>query len=81
MDENLPGLGAQRRIVQWAFAEDTKLGDIKRFDINNGYAVVQLTATYKKGLMDVEDASVTVLPILRKKKKAEKIKAGIVENL
>lgn len=75
MDENLPGLGAQRRIVQWAFAEDTKLGDIKRFDINNGYAVVQLTATYKKGLMDVEDASVTVLPILRKKKKAEKIKA------
>lgn len=76
MDENLPGLGAQRRIVQWAFAEDTELGDIKRFDVNNGYAVVQLTATYKKGLMDVEDASVTVLPILRKKKKAEKIKAA-----
>lgn len=76
MDENLPGLGAQRRIVQWAFAEDTKLGDIKRFDINNGYAVVQLTATYKKGLMDVEDASVTVLPLLRKQKKAEKIKAA-----
>ncbi len=76
MDENLPGLGAQRRIVQWAFADDTNLGDIKRFDINNGYAVVQLTATYKKGLMDVEDASVTVLPLLRKKKKAEKIKAA-----
>ncbi|NNJ88824.1 MAG: peptidylprolyl isomerase [Eudoraea sp.] len=76
MDENLPGLGAQRRIVQWAFADDTELGDIKRFDINNGYAVVQLTATYKKGLMDVEDASVTVLPILRKKKKAENIKAA-----
>jgi peptidyl-prolyl cis-trans isomerase D len=76
MDENLPGLGAQRRIVQWAFAEDTELGDIKRFDVNNGYAVVQLTATYKKGLMDVEDASVTVLPILRKKKKAEKIRAA-----
>lgn len=75
MDENLPGLGAQRRIVQWAFSDDTKLGDIKRFDVNNGYAVVQLTAIYNKGLMDVEDASVTVLPILRKKKKAEKIKA------
>ncbi|MBT8283375.1 MAG: SurA N-terminal domain-containing protein [Muriicola sp.] len=75
MDENLPGLGAQRRIVQWAFNEETKLGDIRRFDVNNGYAVVQLTATYKAGLMDVEDASVTVLPILRKQKKAEKIKA------
>jgi peptidyl-prolyl cis-trans isomerase D len=76
LDENLPGLGAQRRIVQWAFADDTELGDIKRFDINNGYAVVQLTAIYKKGLMDVEDASVTVLPILRKKKKAERIKTA-----
>ena len=76
MDENLPGLGAQRRIVQWAFSEDTELGDIRRFDVNNGYAVVQLTATYKEGLMDVEDASVTVLPILRKQKKAEKIKAS-----
>lgn len=76
MDENLPGLGAQRRIVQWAFSDDTKLGDIRRFDVNEGYAVVQLTATYKEGLMDVEDASVTVLPLLRKKKKAERIKTA-----
>jgi len=75
MDENLPGLGAQRRIVQWAFNEETELGAIKRFDINNGYAVVQLTAVYRKGLMAVEDASVTVLPLLRKEKKAAKIMA------
>ena len=75
MDENLPGLGMQRRIVQWAFNDDTKLGDIRRFDVNDGYAVVQLTATYKKGLMAAEDASVTVLPLLRKEKKAAKIKA------
>jgi peptidyl-prolyl cis-trans isomerase D len=51
------------------------LGDIRRFDVNDGYAVVQLTATYKKGLMAAEDASVTVLPLLRKEKKAAKIKA------
>jgi peptidyl-prolyl cis-trans isomerase D len=75
MDENLPGLGTQRRIVQWAFNEETELGAIKRFDINNGYAVVQLTAIYRKGLMAVEDASVTVLPLLRKEKKAAKIMA------
>jgi peptidyl-prolyl cis-trans isomerase D len=73
MDEVLPGLGAQRAVVQWAFNEDTELGGIKRFSINNGYAVVQLTATYREGLMSVEDASATVLPILRKEKKAERI--------
>ena len=73
MDENLPGLTAQRAIVKWAFNEDTKLGDVKRFNLSSGYAVVQLTGTYRKGLMSVEDASATVLPILRKEKKAAQI--------
>lgn len=73
MDENLPGLGAQRAIVQWAFNDETKAGDIKRFNINNGYAVVQLTAKYDEGLMSVEDASATVLPKIRKERKAAQI--------
>ena len=73
MDENLPGLSAQRSIVQWAFNEDTEVGDIKRFNINNGYAVVQLTAKYKEGLMSAEDASATALPKIRKEKKADQI--------
>lgn len=73
MDENLPGLGAQRSIVQWAFNSDSSIGDIKRFDLSDGYAVVRLTAKYAKGLMSSEDASATVLPILRKQKKAVQI--------
>jgi peptidyl-prolyl cis-trans isomerase D len=77
LDESLPGLGTQRAVVQWAFNDDTEVGDIKRFGINNGYAVVQLTAKYKEGLMDVEDASATVLAKIRKEKKAAKI---IAEN-
>lgn len=77
MDENLPGLSSQRSIVQWAFNEDTEVGDIKRFNINSGYAVVQLTAKYNEGLMAVEDASATALPKIRKEKKAAKI---IAEN-
>lgn len=73
MDENLPGLDNQRNIVQWAFNEETNIGDIKRFSIGNGYAVVQLTATYEEGIMSVEDASATVLPKIRKEKKAAQI--------
>lgn len=76
MDENLPGLGAQRRIVQWAFNEETNVGDVRRFDLNNGYAIVQLTATHAEGLKSVEDASVQVLPKLRKEKKAAQIIAA-----
>jgi len=76
MDENLPGLGAQRAIVQWTFNPDTKVGDIRRFNANNGYAVVQLTKKYKKGLMAPEDASATALPEIRKARKAEQIIAA-----
>ncbi len=73
LDENLPGLTNQRNIVQWAFNEDTEIGDIKRFNINNGYAVVQLTASYKEGVMSVEDASASILPKVRKERKAAQI--------
>jgi len=73
LDENLPGLTNQRTIVQWAFNEDTEIGDIKRFNINNGYAVVQLTAAYKEGVMSVEDASASILPKVRKERKAAQI--------
>ena len=73
LDENLPGLPNQRNIVQWAFNSDTKVGDIKRFNINNGYAVVQLTGKYEKGVMSAEDASALVLPLIRKERKAAQI--------
>lgn len=76
LDENLPGLGLQRGVVQWAFNSETELGDIKRFNINNGYAVVQLTGIYNEGLMSVEDASSTVLPKIRKERKAAQIIAA-----
>ncbi|MGB3152876.1 MAG: peptidylprolyl isomerase [Maribacter sp.] len=76
LDENLPGLGTQRNIVQWSFNNDTEVGDIKRFNINNGYAVVQLTGSYKEGLMSPEDASARVLPIIRKERKAAQIIAS-----
>ncbi len=77
LDENIPGLGARRAIVQWAFKEESQTGEIKRFDIPEGYAVVQLTAKTSKGTMTVEDASPTVKPILIKEKKAEMLKNKI----
>ncbi|HET8754337.1 MAG TPA: peptidylprolyl isomerase [Salinimicrobium sp.] len=77
LDENIPGIGAQRQIVQWAFEEDAEVGDIKRFDIADGYVIAQLTDIHKEGLQSVEAASTTVLPILQKRKKAEIIKEKI----
>lgn len=77
LDENLPGIGPKREIVQWAFEEATEVGSIRRFDVNGGYAVVQITAKQPEGLMNTEKASATVTPILKKEKKAAMIKEKI----
>lgn len=77
LDENIPGAGSQRRIVQWAFNDESEVGDVKRFDTSNGYVVAQLTAKNDAGLMSVEEASSIVTPILQKEKKAELIKNSI----
>jgi parvulin-like peptidyl-prolyl isomerase len=77
LDENIPGLGNQRALVRWAFEEDKEVGDFKRFNLNGGYAIVQITASNAKGLMNTEQASVTALPAIRKDKKAKLIKDKI----
>lgn len=77
MDDNIPGLGSSRTIVNWAFNEDTKVGDTKRFNVNDGYVIAQLTRRNEKGLMQPADASAKVTPILRNQKKAEKIRESI----
>ena len=74
LDETIPGLGNQRAITRWAFEEATEIGDYKRFNVPGGYAIVQLVAKNKAGLMKSEDASVTALPAIRKQKKAEQIR-------
>jgi peptidyl-prolyl cis-trans isomerase D len=77
LDDNIAGIGSQRDIVRWSHNEDTKVGDYKRFAVNGGYAVVQLTQKNKEGLMSVENARPTVAPKLLKDKKAKMIMDGV----
>ena len=78
LTENINGIGLERDIVRWAFDKDTKIGEVKRFDLNSGdYAVVILKSRNKKGLTPVSEAKSKVLPILTKKKKAEIIRNKI----
>ena len=77
LDENLPGLPEQRNIVQWAFNEDTKAGEIKRFNLSyGGYAVVQVTAAREKGLAAPEEVLLEVTQAILKEKKAAQIIAN-----
>jgi parvulin-like peptidyl-prolyl isomerase len=78
LDENIPGLGAQRAIVRWAFEDSSSEGDFKSFNTTaGGFVVVKLTGVNAAGLMSSESGSVTALPEIRKEKKAEIIKGRI----
>ena len=77
LDANIPGVGSNRTIVNWAFNEETEVGDVKRFSTADGYVIAQLTRKSPKGLMSVAEASAIVSPKLRNKKKAEKIRAAV----
>jgi parvulin-like peptidyl-prolyl isomerase len=78
LDENIPGLAAQRAIVRWAFDDSASEGDFKSFNTTaGGFVVVKLTGVNTAGLMSTESGSVTALPEIRKEKKAEIIKDRI----
>jgi len=78
LDANIPGVGNDRSIINWAFEEDTKVGDVKRLNVNDTYVIVHLTRKNDKtGLMSVAEASGVVTPILRREKKAKKIRETI----
>ncbi|MFL2629947.1 MAG: peptidylprolyl isomerase [Flavobacteriaceae bacterium] len=75
LEEVLPGLFRQRNIVKWVFEKETKIKDIKRFNLTDGgYAVVQLTSRNPEGISSIEEVRDEVTKILLKKKKIEVIK-------
>ncbi len=74
LEENLPGLFRQRNIVQWAFDEQTKVGDIRKFSISNGgYAVVLLDKVFRTGDIDFENNKEEVKNLLIRNKKIKYI--------
>ena len=73
LDERVSILGNQRDIVKWAFEGGTEENDIKRFDIESGYAVIRLDKKIKKGI-SIGNAKARIRAQLRNEKKAKMIK-------
>lgn len=84
-DEYLQAVGARSEIVSWAFNKETKDGDVKRFDIPDGYIIATLASTNNTGLLPIEEARKIVEPILMNEKKAQiirqKMTAATVEEV
>lgn len=73
-DEYVQGVGSQREIVRWSFNKDTEIGDVRRFEVPQGFVIAKLKDKNTSGLLPIDIAKQTVEPILKNQKKAELIK-------
>jgi peptidyl-prolyl cis-trans isomerase D len=72
IESSIPGLGANRQLVQWAYKAD--VGNVSEpFTVGDKYVVAVLTEINKEGTMAPAKARPQVEPILRNKMKAEQL--------
>ena len=72
LDEQIPGLGDQRQIIKWSFSEDSKEGNIKKFNLSSGgYAVVKISKIRDSKIAEFDDVKVEVINKLIIQKKTD----------
>jgi len=82
MDVNLPGIDEGRQVVQWAFGEDTSVGDFSRiFELDNTFVVATLAEKRDEGIPSLSQIRSQIMSIARDEKKKEMIAEEITQAM
>ena len=54
-DEGIPGINNSRQIIKWLYDKGSKVGDVKRFDLADGYIVAKIIQFNKKRLTNIDN--------------------------
>ena len=73
-DEGLPGILNSRQVIKWMYDDDSRVGDVRRFTLNNGYIVAKIIEFNKTRLPDIEDVRTEISQILIQNKKYDFLK-------
>ena len=68
-DEGLPSINNSRQVIKWIYEKGSRVGDVKRFDLTDGYIVAKITDLNKKRLPSIEDIRDEITQILSRNKK------------
>jgi peptidyl-prolyl cis-trans isomerase D len=72
MDNTIPGIEYPRSVIQWAFAERTKVGSISPiFDLDGRFVVARVAAIKEEGIPALKDIRDDIMAIAVNEKKAE----------
>ncbi len=85
-DSGIPGYDNTRQVVKWLYEKNSRVGDVRRFNLNTGYLVAQISEFKDESLPSVDEARDEISKIILKDKKydylVKKYKDQIsVENL
>ena len=73
-DEGLPGIVNSRQVIKWMYDDDSRVGDVRRFTLNDGYIVAKIIEFSKTRLPDIEDVRTEISQILIQNKKYDFLK-------
>lgn len=80
-DGSWPGLKQARQVVQWAFSEDTKKGDVKFFDTDGGYVIATVKNVVEAGIPPLDVLKESIKFEVMRDKKAEIITKKLTDAL
>ena len=73
-DEGIPGINNSRQIIKWLYDKGSKVGDVRRFDLADGYFVAKIIQFNKKRLTNIDNVRDEISEIILNDKKFRYIK-------
>ena len=80
-DEGLPSINNSRQVIKWIYEKGSRVGDVKRFDLTDGYIVAKITDLNKKRMPSVEDIREEISQILSRDKKFKYLSDKYKKNI
>ena len=80
-DAGLPGYTNSRQVIKWLYEDQTRVGDVKRFTLNEGYFVAKASSFNKKSLPIIEEVRDEISQILLNEKKYDFFKDKHKSNI
>lgn len=73
-DEGIPGINNSRQIIKWLYDKGSKIGDVRRFDLADGYLVAKIIQFNKKRLTNIDNVRDEISEIILNDKKFSYLK-------
>ena len=73
-DEGIPGINNSRQIIKWLYDKGSKIGDVRRFDLADGYFVAKIIQFNKKRLTNIDNVRDEISEIILNDKKFSYLK-------